>query len=97
MKKTEAWKICDSFIVDLESFFNESPPAEREKIATELCKCIASFTYDEIDNLEDVFKPLALLKKAQKELQEIIASEVNYAIGEEVAEYAKGLKNSSQK
>jgi hypothetical protein len=89
MKKKESWIVCEGIIADIYTLLNEAPPKEKRNLAIAICQNAAS--YDDVIH-KDVFEPLRILSEAQKELQSIIAEEVDRSIESNLLDCVKGVK-----
>lgn len=86
LKQKEAFDRCDALADELEVFLANTTKRDRRDIGKILCQHIAVHAA-KLD--KDIFDPLKLLSESQKELQALIAEEVDADIERELIKHVK--------
>ncbi len=89
-KQQDAFKRCDEISDELEVFFNSLSKKNKREIGKLICGHIATLSAD-LD--KNIFDPLKVLSEAQKDLQAIIAEEVDGQIEKELLDYVNKTKD----
>ena len=90
LKQKEAFKRCDELSDELELFFNNLSKRDKRELGKLLCSHIATLSAD-LD--KNIFDPLKVLSEAQKDLQAILAEEVDNGIEKELLDYVNKTKD----
>lgn len=88
-KQQDAFKRCDEISDEIEVFLNGLSKKNKREIGKLLCGHIAMLSAD-LD--KNIFDPLKVLSETNKDLQAIIAAEVDSQIEEELLDYVNKNK-----